>query len=180
MPAGTSFSVTLMRPVSNTVMSSPRSTARSPTPKIPTSIGSLTASDNFTLCLNARIFLKMKPGLASNRVAGRDCHRGDFGGAALPAPGLSQREKQGNRLFCPICGKSASPSAPMPRTSSGNIPFGPKGSAFTSPFDLYPSTGAPTSLISLGSGAPVALGLLLQSYVASQPKVLFCPSSDQS
>src|SRR5580704_11042628 len=47
--------------------------------------------------------------------------------------------------------------------SSGNIPFGPKAPSFTSPFDLYPSTGAPTSLISLSSGAPVALGLLLQS-----------------
>jgi prepilin-type N-terminal cleavage/methylation domain-containing protein/prepilin-type processing-associated H-X9-DG protein len=63
--------------------------------------------------------------------------------------------------------------------SSGNIPFGPTAPAFTSPFDLYPSTGAPTSLISLTTGAPVALGLLLQSYVASQPKVLFCPGSDQ-
>ncbi|HEV7924057.1 MAG TPA: prepilin-type N-terminal cleavage/methylation domain-containing protein [Verrucomicrobiae bacterium] len=63
--------------------------------------------------------------------------------------------------------------------SSGNIPYGPKAPSFTSAFDLYPSTGAPTSLISLSSGAPVALGLLLQSYVANQPKVLFCPSSDQ-
>jgi prepilin-type N-terminal cleavage/methylation domain-containing protein/prepilin-type processing-associated H-X9-DG protein len=63
--------------------------------------------------------------------------------------------------------------------SSGNIPFGPQAPRFTSAFDLYPSTGAPTSLISLSGGAPVALGLLLQSYVASQPKVLFCPSSDQ-
>ncbi len=63
--------------------------------------------------------------------------------------------------------------------NSGNIPFGPKAPPYTSPFDLYPSTGAPTSLISLGSGAPVALGLLLQSCVASQPKALFCPSSDQ-
>jgi prepilin-type N-terminal cleavage/methylation domain-containing protein/prepilin-type processing-associated H-X9-DG protein len=63
--------------------------------------------------------------------------------------------------------------------SSGNIPFGPKASAFTSPFDLYPSTGAPTSLISLSTGAPVALGLMLQSYVANQPRILFCPSSDQ-
>ena len=63
--------------------------------------------------------------------------------------------------------------------SSGNIPFGPKAAPFTSAFDLYPSTGAPTSLISLGSGAPAALGLMLQSYLASQPKVLFCPGSDQ-
>jgi prepilin-type processing-associated H-X9-DG protein len=45
--------------------------------------------------------------------------------------------------------------------------------------DLYPSTGAPTSLISLNKGAPVALGLLLQTYVAGEPKILFCPASDQ-
>jgi prepilin-type processing-associated H-X9-DG protein len=62
----------------------------------------------------------------------------------------------------------------------GNIPVGPRAPAVTSPFDLYPSTGAPTSLISLGSGAPVALGLLLQAYVARQPTTLFCPGSDQS
>lgn len=63
--------------------------------------------------------------------------------------------------------------------SDGRIPYGPKAPAFTSPFDLYPSTGAPTSLISLGSGAPVALGLLLSQHLAAQPRVLFCPSSDQ-
>jgi prepilin-type N-terminal cleavage/methylation domain-containing protein/prepilin-type processing-associated H-X9-DG protein len=62
---------------------------------------------------------------------------------------------------------------------SGKIPYGPMAPAYTSPFDLYPSTGAPTSLISLGSGAPDALGLLLQSYLAAEPSVLFCPSSDQ-
>jgi prepilin-type N-terminal cleavage/methylation domain-containing protein/prepilin-type processing-associated H-X9-DG protein len=61
----------------------------------------------------------------------------------------------------------------------GNIPFGPKAPPFISPFDLYPSTGAPTSLISLNQGAPVALGLLLQAYVASQPRILFCPGSDK-
>jgi prepilin-type N-terminal cleavage/methylation domain-containing protein/prepilin-type processing-associated H-X9-DG protein len=63
--------------------------------------------------------------------------------------------------------------------SAGAIPYGPKAPNFTSPFDLYPSTGAPTSLLSLTSGAPVALGLLLQSYVAKEPRILFCPSSDQ-
>lgn len=63
---------------------------------------------------------------------------------------------------------------------SGDIPYGPTAPAFTSPFDLYPSTGAPTSLISLGSGAPVALGLLLSQQLGSQPKVLFCLGSDQS
>ena len=63
--------------------------------------------------------------------------------------------------------------------SDGNIPYGPKAPAFTSPLDLYPSTGAPTSLISLGNGAPVGLGLLLKEQLCNQPKVLFCPSSDQ-
>ena len=63
--------------------------------------------------------------------------------------------------------------------NSGGIPFGPKAGAFTSPMDLYPSTGASTSLISLGSGAPVGLGLLLSQQLAAQPKVLFCPGRDQ-
>ena len=63
--------------------------------------------------------------------------------------------------------------------SAGKIPYGPKAPNFVSPFDFYPSTGAPTSLLSLTSGAPVAMGLLLQSYLARQPKVLFCHSSDQ-
>jgi prepilin-type N-terminal cleavage/methylation domain-containing protein/prepilin-type processing-associated H-X9-DG protein len=61
----------------------------------------------------------------------------------------------------------------------GYIPYGPAAPAFTSPFDLYPSTGAPTSLISLGNGDPVALGLLLNQHLGNQPKVLFCPGSDQ-
>jgi len=61
----------------------------------------------------------------------------------------------------------------------GCIPYGPTALAFTSPFDLYPSTGAPTSLISPGSGAPVALGLPLSQQLSGQPKVLFCPGSDQ-
>jgi prepilin-type N-terminal cleavage/methylation domain-containing protein len=63
--------------------------------------------------------------------------------------------------------------------NEGNIPYGPKAPPFTSAGDFYPSTGAPTSLISLGNGAPVGLGLLLKDYLCNQPKVLFCPSSDQ-
>ena len=63
--------------------------------------------------------------------------------------------------------------------NDGKIPYGPKAPPFTSPFDLYPSTGAPTSLISLGNGAPAGLGLLLKDQLCNQPKALFCPSSDQ-
>ena len=61
----------------------------------------------------------------------------------------------------------------------GKVPHGPKAPPFTSPLDLYPSTGAPTSLISLGNGAPAGLGLLLKEHLCNQPKVLFCLSSDQ-
>jgi prepilin-type N-terminal cleavage/methylation domain-containing protein len=62
----------------------------------------------------------------------------------------------------------------------GNIPFGPKAPPFTSPASFYPSTGAPTSLLSLQTGAPVGLGLLLKQHLADTPRILFCPGSDQS
>jgi len=63
--------------------------------------------------------------------------------------------------------------------NNGYIPYGPKAGSFTSPMNFYPSTGAPTSLISLGGGAPVGLGLLLSQQLSAQPKVLFCPGADQ-
>ncbi len=62
----------------------------------------------------------------------------------------------------------------------GRIPYGPKAPPFTSAGDFYPSTGAPTSLVSLQSGAPVGLGLLLKEHLCNQPKALFCPGSDQA
>jgi prepilin-type N-terminal cleavage/methylation domain-containing protein len=62
----------------------------------------------------------------------------------------------------------------------GNIPYGPKAPPFTSPANFYPSTGAPTSLISMQNGSPVGLGLLLKKHLASEAKVLFCPGSDQT
>lgn len=61
----------------------------------------------------------------------------------------------------------------------GSIPHGPIAPPFTSPASFYPSTGSPTSLLSLQSGAPVGLGLLLQQYLSDAPRVLFCPGSDQ-
>lgn len=61
----------------------------------------------------------------------------------------------------------------------GNIPFGPKAPPMMTATSFYPSTGAPTSLISLFNGRPVGLGLLLEHHLESQPRVLFCPDSDQ-
>lgn len=61
------------------------------------------------------------------------------------------------------------------------IPYGPVAPPFTHPADFYPSTGSPTSLLSIRkNGAPVGLGLLLQGYLARVPSVVFCPGSDQA
>lgn len=60
------------------------------------------------------------------------------------------------------------------------MPFGPKAPPMMSAMDFYPSTGAPTSLISLTGGSQVGLGLMLRSQLANQPRVLFCPGGDQS
>jgi prepilin-type N-terminal cleavage/methylation domain-containing protein len=62
----------------------------------------------------------------------------------------------------------------------GKIPFGPKAPPFTSPASFYPSTGTPTSLLSLRRGEPVGLGLMLGSYLSQTPEVLFCPGADQT
>ncbi len=64
--------------------------------------------------------------------------------------------------------------------NNGSIPYGPKAPPFTSPASFYPSTGSPTSLLSIQGGAPVGLGLILREYLAQTPKVLFCPGADQS
>ncbi len=61
----------------------------------------------------------------------------------------------------------------------GNIPFGPKAQPLMHPANFYPSTGAVTSLISLRSGDPVGLGLLLRDHLSRQPESLFCPDPDQ-
>jgi prepilin-type N-terminal cleavage/methylation domain-containing protein len=100
--------------------------------------------------------------------------------AALLLPVLASAKERGRRAIClsnlrqlglAIHGYAAD--------NDGKIPYGPKAPLFTNPGDFYPSTGAATSLISLQSGAPVGLGLLLQGYIAQQPRILFCPSSDQ-
>ena len=70
---------------------------------------------------------------------------------------------------------------PVLEDRDGRIPYGPVAPPFTHPAEFYPSTGSPTSLLSLRqNGAPVALGLMLANELAKTPKVLFCPGSDQT
>jgi prepilin-type N-terminal cleavage/methylation domain-containing protein len=100
--------------------------------------------------------------------------------AALLLPALAGAKDRGRRAACISnlrqAGLAIHCYAP---DFGGNIPFGPKAPPFTSPANFYPSTGAPTSLLSLQNGQPVALGLLLEKYLTLQRKILFCPGSDQ-
>jgi prepilin-type N-terminal cleavage/methylation domain-containing protein len=100
--------------------------------------------------------------------------------AALLLPALSSAKQVGKKAACVAnlrqIGLAIHNHA---HDNDGLIPYGPKAPPFTSPASFYPSTGAPTSLLSLQSGAPVGLGLLLQDYLGDQPKVFFCPGTDQ-
>ena len=100
--------------------------------------------------------------------------------AALLLPGLASAKQAGHKANCLSNLRQIGLAIhAYAADNEGRIPFGPKAPPFTSPAEFYPSTGAPTSLLSLRSGAPVALGLLLQQHLATQPRVLFCPGSDQ-
>jgi prepilin-type N-terminal cleavage/methylation domain-containing protein len=100
--------------------------------------------------------------------------------AALLLPALASAKEKARKLACISNLRQVGIAVVCyANDSNGNIPYGPKAPPFTNPSDFYPSTGAPTSLISLQNGSPVGLGLLLHPYLAAQPKVLFCPGSDQ-
>jgi type II secretory pathway pseudopilin PulG len=58
-----------------------------------------------------------------------------------------------------------------------SIPYGPKAPP-PSATNFYPQTGNVTSLISLESGGPVGLGLLLRNELVGQERILFCPAPD--
>ncbi len=100
--------------------------------------------------------------------------------ASLLLPGLAAARDKGRRTVCLSNLRQVGIAIHNYATDSdGRIPFGPKAPPFTSPADFYPSTGSPTSLLSLRDGAPVGLGLLLRRQLADQPRVLFCPGGDQ-
>jgi len=100
--------------------------------------------------------------------------------AALLLPALTSAKEKGKRAVCVSNLRQTGIAIQVyAQDNDGKIPFGPKAPPFTSPANFYPSTGAPTSLLSLQSGTPVGLGLLLQHHLAVQRRVLFCPGSDQ-
>jgi prepilin-type N-terminal cleavage/methylation domain-containing protein/prepilin-type processing-associated H-X9-DG protein len=100
--------------------------------------------------------------------------------AALLLPALNSAKEKSRRAVCLSNLRQVGIAiTSYAHDHGGKIPYGPKAPPFTSPAEFYPATGTPTSLLSLRSGAPVALGLALPNYLASQPRVLFCPSPDQ-
>lgn len=100
--------------------------------------------------------------------------------ASLVLPALSSAKSQGRRAVCLSNLRQLGIAIHLYADDNrGRIPFGPVAPPFTSPASFYPSTGAPTSLLSLRDGAPVGLGLMLSNALAGEPRVVFCPASDQ-
>jgi len=100
--------------------------------------------------------------------------------AALLLPALTTAQQASRKAACLSNLRQVGIAvASYAHDNDGRIPYGPPAPPFTNPSDLYPTTGAPTSLLSLQSGAPVGLGLLLDNHLAAQPKVLFCRGTDQ-
>jgi prepilin-type N-terminal cleavage/methylation domain-containing protein/prepilin-type processing-associated H-X9-DG protein len=100
--------------------------------------------------------------------------------AALLLPALSAAKTDSRRIACISNLRQVGLAVQTYSMDyNGRIPYGPKAPPAVNPVDFYTSTGAPTSLISLQSGAAVGLGLMLSGALASQPKALFCPGNDQ-
>jgi prepilin-type N-terminal cleavage/methylation domain-containing protein/prepilin-type processing-associated H-X9-DG protein len=101
--------------------------------------------------------------------------------AAMLLPALSSARDRGRQAVCLSNLRQVGIAIHnYAADSDGKIPYGPKAPPFSNPLSFYPSTGAPTSLLSLQNGAVAGLGLLLTNHLATQPKALFCPGSDQA
>lgn len=64
--------------------------------------------------------------------------------------------------------------------NNGCIPYGPPTTPPETALNFYPVPGLVTSLISLDTGDPVGLGLMLNNQLNQTPQVLFCPDADQN
>jgi len=100
--------------------------------------------------------------------------------AALVLPSLAKAKSAGRRAACISNLRQIGVAIQLyAQDQKGRIPYGPVAPPFSHPADFYPSTGAPTSLLSIRSGAAAGLGLMLTNELAETPKVMFCPGSDQ-
>jgi len=106
----------------------------------------------------------------------------------LLLPALAQARHQANQISCASNLRQIGLAIRNYALDNDNtIPFGPSGAdaPMFSPINFYPRWGVPTSLISdlntnpALNGRPVGLGLMLNSYLASNPHMLFCPDVDQ-
>ena len=101
--------------------------------------------------------------------------------AAMLLPALSAARDRGRKAVCVSNLRQVGIAIhSYASDNDGRIPYGPKAPPFSNPLSFYPSTGAPTSLLSLQNGAVAGLGLLLTNHLATQPKALFCPATDQA
>ncbi len=98
---------------------------------------------------------------------------------AILLPALSQVKHRARRSACAANLRQVGVAIHLyAEDFDDSIPFGPSGRPVTGS-NFYTVTGNVTSLLSLEDGAPVGLGLLLESYLSHQPTVLFCPGADQ-
>ncbi len=99
---------------------------------------------------------------------------------AILLPSLSRARTMSRRLQCLSNERQIGVAIyNYAQDNRGFIPYGPpKAPPFTTT-NFYPVPGTVTSLISLQSGAPVGLGLMLNSQLANCKHVLFCPDADQ-
>ncbi len=94
-------------------------------------------------------------------------------------PGLAHSRRIAKRMACLVNLQQIGVGiCTYAMENKGGIPYGPTAPP-PSATNFYPKTGNVTSLISLESGAPAGLGLMLESNLAKSPESLFCPGADE-
>lgn len=97
---------------------------------------------------------------------------------ALVVPSLARARHAAKRTVCLTNVKGIMTAVQAYATeNNGSIPYGPTAPPPT-PSNLYPLTGMVTSQISLSTGQPVGLGLMLRDHLGRNADILFCPGAD--
>jgi prepilin-type N-terminal cleavage/methylation domain-containing protein len=94
-------------------------------------------------------------------------------------PGLAKARETAVRVLCLTrLNQTGTAIYAYSNDFEGSIPYGPAAPP-PSPTNFYPVTGSVTSLISLQSGKPVGIGLIISPYLSKSPLSIFCPGVDQ-